>query len=97
MAAGLSALRRFTPEDIGDLNSRGDELRGRLRCAGVPVNGSGSLIRVLLQNPAQWWDLYRAGVLAGTNGLLALSTPMTGDHLSAIADAVIGVCSPTSD
>ena len=93
MAAGLVALRRFTPSVITDLNARGDALRARLNEHGVTANGSGSLIRLIADDArATWWDLYRAGVLVGTNGLLALSTAMTEEHLAAIGDAVIGVC-----
>jgi glutamate-1-semialdehyde 2,1-aminomutase len=92
MAAGVTALRRFTPEAIADLNIRGDALRRRLNEAGVTANGSGSLIRLMADDPATlWWALYRGGVLAGTNGLLSLSTPMTDDHIAAIGDTVISV------
>ncbi|HEX7425937.1 MAG TPA: aminotransferase class III-fold pyridoxal phosphate-dependent enzyme [Mycobacterium sp.] len=93
MAAGLTALRRYTPSGVADLNAQGDALRRRLNDAGVAANGSGSLIRLVVDDPAStWWALYRAGVLAGTNGLIALSTAMTDDHVTAIGDAVIAVC-----
>jgi glutamate-1-semialdehyde 2,1-aminomutase len=36
-----------------------------------------------------WWGLYHRGVLAGTNALLALSTPMTDEDLDFAADAII--------
>ena len=36
-----------------------------------------------------WWGLYRRGVSAGTNALLALSTPMTDEDLDFAADAII--------
>jgi glutamate-1-semialdehyde 2,1-aminomutase len=37
-----------------------------------------------------WWALYSRGVLAGTNALVALSTPMTHDDLDFAADAIVG-------
>lgn len=90
MAAGLHALQRYTPQAIADLNRRGDALRLRLREAGVAANGNGSLIRLMFGEPVDdWWALYRAGVLAGTNGLLALSTAMTDNHIDAIGDAIL--------
>ncbi|MBU8808324.1 aminotransferase class III-fold pyridoxal phosphate-dependent enzyme [Mycolicibacterium goodii] len=92
MAAGLTALRRLTPAVIADLNARGDALRSRLSEAGVPANGSGSLVRLVFSEPTRsWWALYRAGVLVGTNGLIALSTAMTDEHIATIGDAVIAV------
>ncbi|PBC35989.1 class III aminotransferase [Rhodococcus sp. ACPA4] len=97
MAAGMVALRRFTPNVIAELNASGDAVRQRLTDGGVAANGSGSLIRLVTDDPAvTWWKLYRAGVLAGTNGLLALSTPMTDDHLTSITNAVLSVCAPES-
>jgi glutamate-1-semialdehyde 2,1-aminomutase len=93
MAAGMVALRRFGTESINNLNACGDALRSRLTEHGVTAHGSGSLIRLIVDHPgATWWELYRAGVLAGTNGLLALSTAMTDEHVTAIGDAVIAVC-----
>ncbi len=81
-----------------ELNDRGEALRTRLRDNGVDANGSGSLIRLIDDNPrALWWKLYEAGVLTGTNGLLALSTAMTDEHLDAIGDAVITVRNQMSD
>jgi glutamate-1-semialdehyde 2,1-aminomutase len=93
MAAGLTALRRYTLDALVELNARGDALRARLNDAGVAASGSGSLIRLVLDDHAStWWALYHAGVLTGTNGLLALSTAMSDDHLTAIGDTVISVC-----
>ena len=83
MAAGTTALRRFGPEQINALNAKGDILRVRLAAAGVPVNGSGSLFRLVVEDTtAMWWELYRLGVLAGTNGLLSLSTAMIRSNRS---------------
>ena len=47
MAAGLAALRRFSPSAVRELNDRGEALRTRLRDNGVDANGSGSLIRLI--------------------------------------------------
>lgn len=91
MAAGISAMRRFDADDVAALNAMGDGLRQRLVEAGVRVNGRGSLLRLIADDPtATWWRLYEAGVLAGTNGLLALSTAMTAEHVDLIARRVVG-------
>jgi glutamate-1-semialdehyde 2,1-aminomutase len=90
MRTGTAALRLFGPAEVAALNARGDRLREELADRGVPVSGSGSLVRLLLPDPgAAWWRLYERGVLAGTNGLLALSTPMTDDDVDAVRDAVL--------
>ncbi|MDI2029558.1 aminotransferase class III-fold pyridoxal phosphate-dependent enzyme [Saccharopolyspora sp. TS4A08] len=89
MAAGLTALQLFGATEITELNQRGDAVRARLLKADVPVRGSGSLLRLTTPNPTElWWKLYHAGVLAGTNGLLALSTAMTDAQLDQITDGV---------
>ncbi|WP_422749208.1 aspartate aminotransferase family protein [Mycobacterium sp. WMMD1722] len=91
MAAGISTMRRFEANDIAALNAQGDGLRERLVESGVEVNGRGSLLRLIVDEPVStWWRLYEAGVLAGTNGLLALSTAMTDEHVDLIARRVIG-------
>ncbi|PXY21548.1 aspartate aminotransferase family protein [Prauserella flavalba] len=98
MAAGLTALSLFGSHEIAELNRRGDQLRARLRDAGVTVNGSGSLLRLMAPDPTDlWWNLYRRGVLGGTNGLLALSTAMSPVHLDQIADAVTAVLGRGAD
>jgi glutamate-1-semialdehyde 2,1-aminomutase len=90
MAAGLTAIRRYDESDIAALNAKGDDLRGRLVDAGLAVNGSGSLLRLVVEDAkAMWWRLYEAGVLAGTNGLLALSTAMTDEDVDLIGSRVI--------
>jgi glutamate-1-semialdehyde 2,1-aminomutase len=90
MAAGLTALRRFTAPEIAALNDKGDALRKTLTDAGLSVNGTGSLLRLVTDDAAAtWWRLYEAGVLAGTNGLLALSTAMTNEQVEDIADRII--------
>jgi glutamate-1-semialdehyde 2,1-aminomutase len=95
MAAGLVALRKFTDSHIDALNAHGDRLRETLTEAGIEVRGSGSLLRIATSDTKRlWWNLYRAGVLAGTNGLLALSTAMTDEHLDAIANRIIGIGVP---
>jgi len=90
MAAGLTALRLYDEEAVLDLNIRGDRLRSQLKSAGIPVNGFGSLMRIVTPDiESLWWNLYDKGVLAGSNGLLALSTAMTDDHIQQVAEAVI--------
>lgn len=91
MAAGLAALREFGAAQIERINRLGDTLRERLAEAGVAVSGQGSLLRITerVDLAALWWELYGAGVLAGTNGLLALSTPMSEQELGQVERAVI--------
>jgi glutamate-1-semialdehyde 2,1-aminomutase len=92
MAAGLAALRKLGRELITELNATGDELRARLAGAGIAVNGSGSLLRLMSADPAAlWWVLYRRGILAGTNGLLALSTAMSRPQIESVGDQVLDV------
>jgi glutamate-1-semialdehyde 2,1-aminomutase len=92
MAAGLTALRRFGSAEIAELNRAGDELRARLRAEGAVVNGSGSLLRLMSPDPvSQSWKMYRRGALAGTNGLLALSTAMSPAQLDTVADVILEV------
>jgi glutamate-1-semialdehyde 2,1-aminomutase len=95
MAAGRLAMDRFAESDVTALNTKGDTLRTTLRNAGLDVNGSGSLLRLVTDDAAAtWWRLYEAGVLAGTNGLLALSTVMTDEQVENIADRVIESSAP---
>jgi glutamate-1-semialdehyde 2,1-aminomutase len=90
MTAGLVALKDFGADQIERLNRRGDTLREDLASSGVAVSGQGSLARIRESvDPKElWWALYRAGVLAGTNGLLSLSTPMSDDDVLQIAERV---------
>lgn len=91
MVAGLGALREYGSAQIERLNRLGDALRERLSGAGVAVHGRGSLIRITedMDLPALWWELYGAGVLAGTNGLLSLSTPMGNEEIEQVERAVV--------
>jgi glutamate-1-semialdehyde 2,1-aminomutase len=93
MVAGLEAMRRYDPAAVEALNSLGDRLRDTLAGAGVAVSGSGSLARIRedLPGPALWWDFYLAGLLTGTNGLLALSTPMTPEDVDRVAEIIVTV------
>lgn len=93
MTAGLVALEYFDASAVDRLNGLGEMLRELLRAEGVAVSGFGSLsqIREDLDLKRLWWDLYLEGVLAGTNGLLALSTPMTDDDVRRIATTVTKV------
>jgi glutamate-1-semialdehyde 2,1-aminomutase len=91
MSAGLAALTAYDDAVIRQLNRRGDELRLRLTRAGLKVNGSGSLLRIMEPVDADrlWWATYQRGVLIGTNGLLALSTCMDRGAIDIAAEAVI--------
>lgn len=90
MRAGITALRMLDAAQVRALNAAGDRLRAELDERGAQVSGSGSLLRLLVDDSdSTWWRLYERGVLAGTNGLLALSTPMTDDHVDAVRDAVL--------
>jgi glutamate-1-semialdehyde 2,1-aminomutase len=86
MTAGRVAMELFDADAVAALNARGDTLRNALAAAGVAVSGSGSLIRLReeLDLGELWWSAYERGVMLGTNGLLALSTAMTGDDLAVI-------------
>jgi glutamate-1-semialdehyde 2,1-aminomutase len=97
MRTGAAALRMFDAAQVAALNARGDRLRSELTDQGVAVSGSGSLVRLLLDDATQtWWRLYERGVLAGTNGLLALSTAMTDDDVDAVRDAVVDALAVTA-
>ncbi len=91
MAAGLAAVEAYDQSAIDQLNNQGDQVRHRIGAAGVQVNGRGSLMRIMenVDISDLWWGLYRRGVLAGTNALLALSTPMADEDLDFAADAII--------
>ena len=91
MAAGLAAVEAYDQGAIDQLNGRGDQLRRRIGSAGVAVNGRGSLMRIMedVDISDLWWGLYRRGVLAGTNALMALSTPMADEDLDLATDAII--------
>lgn len=87
MIAGKVALEKFGATRIEALNAKGEHLKKRLEKAGVRVAGRGSLVRITEQLPADdlWWSAYERGLLIGTNGLIALSTPMNNEHISEIA------------
>lgn len=92
MAAGTAAMILYDEAAVDELNRRGDALRATLVDAGVQVTGRGSLLRLLADDPDKaWWALYGAGVLISTNGLMALSTAMTDDHIEAVRTAVVSV------
>jgi len=90
MAAGLTAMNGYGAEAISALNAKGDRLRGTLAEAGIHANGLGSLLRLVVDDAkSTWWRLYEAGVLAGSNGLLALSTAMTDDDVDLVASRIV--------
>jgi glutamate-1-semialdehyde 2,1-aminomutase len=77
MRAGLVALELLDASEIARVNGLGGALRDGLRDLGFRVNGRGSLLRILADDPlALWWGLYDAGVLIAKNGLAAISLPM---------------------
>ncbi|WP_207392711.1 aminotransferase class III-fold pyridoxal phosphate-dependent enzyme [Aeromicrobium sp. IC_218] len=91
MTAGRVALEHLDETAIARLDRLGELLRGLLAEGGVAATGGGSLTR--LREPVDvgelWWQAYRRGVMAGTNGLVALSTPMTEDDVRTIASALV--------
>jgi len=90
MAAGAAALALYGATEVEALNKRGDALRERLGEGGLDVTGRGSLLGLTLDSEA-WWELYRRGVLVSPNGLVALSTAMTDEHLDTVASAILAV------
>lgn len=95
MVAGLKALQNFNEAAVKRLNRLGDELRTQLTQAGLKCSGSGSLIRLFPTDITNtWWKCYEAGILLGTNGLIALSTPMTEDDIGIIGTRVIDALGP---
>lgn len=95
MVAGLKALQNFNEVAVKRLNRLGDELRTQLTQAGLKCSGSGSLIRLFPTDiTSTWWKCYEAGILLGTNGLIALSTPMTEDDIGIIGTRVIDALGP---
>lgn len=88
MSAGCVALDLLDGPAISALNAAGDSLRKRLTDAGIKVAGFGSLLRVPLQGN-DWWSLYERGLLVCTNGLIALSTPMSETDLALVSEALI--------
>lgn len=89
MSVGAEALRLLDTDTIADLNSHGEQLRELLRANGIRVNGHGSLLRIMFNDPTtDWWRLYHEGVLVCANGLLSLSTVMTGNDLTIIAQRI---------
>jgi glutamate-1-semialdehyde 2,1-aminomutase len=88
MRAGCVALDLFDQSAVSALNAAGDALRKRLNDSGVAAAGSGSLLRLPLKGN-DWWPLYDRGLLVGTNGLMALSTPMSASDLELVGNIVI--------
>ncbi|WP_197376198.1 aspartate aminotransferase family protein [Mycolicibacterium baixiangningiae] len=91
MMAGIAALTAYDEGAIADLNVLGDRLRDELATHDIATSGSGSLIRLHVPVDATrlWWELYAEGVLAGANGLLALSTAMGAQDIDRIKHGVI--------
>lgn len=90
LRAGQRAMELFDAPSIARLNALGEELRQELIQGGVTATGFGSLTRLHHPEPTElWWKLYEKGVLAGTNGLIALSTPMEAADTAHILEAVV--------
>jgi glutamate-1-semialdehyde 2,1-aminomutase len=88
LRAGIAALDALDADAIAHINRLGDRLRGRLADAGYVVAGSGSLLRIITDEPELlWWRLYREGVLIAGNGLACVSTPMDDEVIDATAAA----------
>lgn len=99
MAAGAVALRLYTDKEVCRLNTLGDAARktvnSRVAHAGWEVRGRGSLLRAVpagaqkVEETVQhrlWWASYERGLLGSPANLLSLSTPMTEDVVTDIAD-----------
>ncbi len=88
MRAGLAALELLTEEEIGRINTMGDDLRMRLTSQGWNVTGLGSLLRVHTDRSLElWWYLYERGVLIAPNGLMSVSTAMDESIMTGVLDA----------
>lgn len=92
LASGLAAMRLFDREAVTRLNALGNRARAalaeRLEPLGWTVRGRGSLLRPIPsgdaaaqaeQTRALWWGCYERNVLLNPSGLVALSTPLTGE------------------
>lgn len=87
MAAGRAALQAFEGTAIDELNRKGDRLRDVLGQSGFHYSGAGSLTRIFPKDMTSfWWKAYTAGIILGTNGLLALSTAMTDEDITLIGE-----------
>lgn len=107
MAAGAESLRLLTPQAIAQMNALGDGARTalstRVAAAGWEVRGRGSLLRPFPTQQAYdlglqrkvWWAAYDRGVLLSPANLVSLSSPMTEQVVSDLAerltDAVLSV------
>ena len=94
MLAGKVALDYFQFDDVERLNSLGDSLRRQLSQCGLTVHGFGSLARLHgdFDMNSLWWKLYLEGVLIAPTGLIALSTPMTDEHVQEIVKVIVSSC-----
>ncbi len=91
MTAGKVAMENFGQAEIERLNLLGDNLRAQLTEQGVSVSGFGSLARLHedVDLNELWWHMYSRGVLAATTTLMALSTPMTQDHVDEVVQVIV--------
>lgn len=108
MAAGAESLRLLTPAVIDTMNNLGNSARlsidARVAAAGWEVRGKGSLLRPFPKAEGAyttevqqklWWAAYDRGVLLSPANLVALSSPMTKEVVSDMAerltDAILSV------
>jgi glutamate-1-semialdehyde 2,1-aminomutase len=92
MRAGIVSVDLLTEKEIERINALGDQLRGGLEQQGWDVRGLGSLLQVVVDDPATlWWNLYRAGILAGGRGLLCTSTAMDESIIDHALDVFAGL------
>jgi glutamate-1-semialdehyde 2,1-aminomutase len=90
MAAGVATLNKLNADSIESLNNLGNKLRENLNAKGVRVSGYGSLLRIFSPKiEATWWRFYKAGLLIGTNGLMALSTAMNEEDVEEIYQTIL--------
>jgi glutamate-1-semialdehyde 2,1-aminomutase len=99
MASGAVSLRLLTGDAITRLNDLGDAARraleARVAYAGWEVRGRGSVFRPFPQGATRvdeeirrglWWAAYDRGLLLTQANMVALSTVMTDDVVTDIAD-----------
>lgn len=102
MAAGAVSLQLLTESEIARLNALGDEAResvhDRIAHLGWEVRGRGSLFRPFPEGAVHmegtlrkqlWWAAYNRGLLLTQANCVSLSTPMTGEVVSDLADRLV--------
>src|SRR5580658_5330787 len=76
LRAGLAALDALDAAAIARIDALGERLRAGLTELGHTVTGRGSLLKVHVPDPVEyWWRCYREGVMIAVGGLMCVSTP----------------------